>query len=118
MPVRSLRSRVLKWPDARAVDAAVRGWATEIAQQHPNVVRIGYFGSYARGNWGVGSDVDLVAIVSESEQPFERRAAGWDTTTLPVSADLLVYTSAEWSARLEQPGGQRIAGETVWVYPS
>jgi hypothetical protein len=34
-------------------------------------------------------------IVRESAMPFERRAA-WPIETLPVSAEVLVYTLGEW----------------------
>jgi hypothetical protein len=34
-----------------------------------------------------------------------RRTAGWDTTRLPVPADLLVYTRAEWEALPARPRG-------------
>jgi predicted nucleotidyltransferase len=81
------------------------------------VRRIGYFGSYARGDWGVGSDLDLIVVVQRSEQRFERRPAEWDLTALPVPADLLVYTEDEWRAldrRARFP--QTIERETVWVY--
>jgi len=117
MPVRSLSSSVLKWPDRQAVDAAVRRWAEEAIRGPQNVLRIGYFGSYARGDWGVGSDLDLVMVVEASEEPFERRSAPWDTSGLPVPADLLVYTRREWEAL---PHGTRfgwmLRTETVWVY--
>ncbi|MGQ9602514.1 MAG: nucleotidyltransferase domain-containing protein, partial [Candidatus Bipolaricaulia bacterium] len=73
MPVRSLNSSVLKWPDAKTVDRAVRIWAKEIAQLKPEVVRIGYLGSYARGDWGVGSDLDLVVVVQRSDLSFTHR---------------------------------------------
>ncbi len=81
------------------------------------VLRVGYFGSYARGDWGVGSDVDLVAIVAQADEPFEARGAAWDTTPLPVPADLIVYTANEWNA-LQKRGGrlaEQLARETVWV---
>lgn len=117
MPVRSLRSSVLVWPDAGTVDQAVRAWAAHMAAEHPGVLRIGYFGSYARGDWGVGSDVDLVAIVEHSTEPFPRRAAAWDTTTLPVPADLLVYTDAEWRALDPASRFRRtLEREVIWVW--
>ncbi|GAB4445789.1 MAG: hypothetical protein Kow0031_28320 [Anaerolineae bacterium] len=79
--------------------------------------RLGYFGSYARGDWGVGSDLDLVAIVAESSVPFERRALAWDLSQLPVPAELMVYTEAEWQAM--QASGSRFARmlveEAVWL---
>jgi hypothetical protein len=46
--------------------------------QRPEVVALGYFGSYARGDWGGGSDLDSIAVVTETGKPFERRSAGWD----------------------------------------
>lgn len=118
MPVRSLNSSVLKWPKAQAVDQAVRRWAERMAGQQPGVVRIGYIGSYARGDWGVGSDVDIVVIVAHSALPFERRAVQWDATELPVPADVLVYTLDEWEA-LDRQGRfyQTVIREAVWVYP-
>jgi predicted nucleotidyltransferase len=58
MLVRSLHSSVLKWPDREIVDKAVKEWACKIRQGRPDIVNIGYFGSYARGEWGVGSDLD------------------------------------------------------------
>ncbi len=96
MPVRSLHSSVLKWPDAAAVDEAARRWAREAAGQHPEVVLIAYFGSYARGDWGVGSDLDLLILVESSRRPFIERALDFDTSDLPVPAEALVYTQAEW----------------------
>lgn len=119
MPVRSSRSSVLVWPDRRAVDEAVRRWAVEVVGSGVGPrVRIGYVGSYARGDWGVGSDVDLVMIVDRSDEPFERRALAWDATSLPVPADLVVYTAEEWSAMAGEPGFVRsAAADAVWVYP-
>ncbi len=117
MPVRSLRSSVLKWPDRAQVDAAVREWAAQVALSHPEVVRIGYFGSYARGDWGVGSDLDLVAIVAQSDLPFHRRASVWDLSDLPVPAELLVYTEEEWASLPERGRfGRDLHEETVWIH--
>lgn len=119
MPVRSSNSSVLRWPDHRAVDAAVREWADSVAMGHDEVVRIGYFGSYARGDAGVGSDVDLVVVVAASDRPFEERGPAFDTTSLPVPADLLVYTAEEWEALRARPGfGSEIERSAVWVHPA
>ncbi|MCS7206388.1 MAG: nucleotidyltransferase domain-containing protein [Dehalococcoidia bacterium] len=96
----------------------MRVWAHRVAQQRSDVLRIGYFGSYARGDWGVGSDLDVVVVVESTTIPPERRAAEWDTTSLPVPADVVVLTREEWDA-LQGRGGrfaQTLAQETVWVY--
>lgn len=117
MPVRSLNSSVFKWPNASRVDRAVRSWAQRVGRGRKDVLRIGYFGSYARGDWGVGSDLDLVIIVERSELPFERRSVAWDTGELPVPTDVLVYTAEEWEALTErEPFGRRVRDEVVWVY--
>ncbi|MDQ3990945.1 MAG: nucleotidyltransferase domain-containing protein [Actinomycetota bacterium] len=89
-------------------------WSEDLVRRHPEVVGVGYFGSYATGDWGVGSDVDLVVIVEASEEPFPRRGAAFDATMLPVPADLLAYTEAEWrklAAERRGPARDRI----VWV---
>ena len=118
MPVRSLNSSVLRWPDRDTVDAAARAWAAQVAAGRGDVERIGYFGSYARGDWGVGSDLDVVAVVARSELPFERRPVEWRPEQLPVPADLLVYTADEWQAIAAT--GSRFARvlsqEVVWVF--
>ena len=107
------------WPDRDLVDREVRRWATQQAASRPQLRRLGYFGSYARNRWGVGSDVDLVAVVASSSVPFEVRALEWDVTSLPVPAEILVYTEAEWT-QMQAPDrrfGRMLAEETVWVWP-
>lgn len=120
MPVRSLNTSVIKWPGLQTVDRAARGWANRQASLHPRIERAAYFGSYARRDWGVGSDLDLLLIVSESPLPFEMRASQFDTTPLPVPVDLLVYTSGEWQQMIEGAGSfiRRLQAEAVWIYPA
>jgi predicted nucleotidyltransferase len=116
MPVRSLTSPVLKWPDAQTVVKALKLWVEKVLKTRSDVVRIGYFGSYARGDWGVGSDLDLVIIVEKAAKPFEMRAAEFDTLELPVPTDALVYTQGEWRSLRNRKFFQTLAGEAVWVY--
>jgi uncharacterized protein len=117
MPVRSLRSSVLKWPDRRSVEKALARWARQVEQAQPAVRGIGCFGSYARGDWGVGSDLDLLIILTDSDQPRERRALAFDKERLPVPADLLVFTLEEWRAL--RGSGSRfsrvVARELIWL---
>ena len=118
MPVRSLNSSVFKWPDVQTVRKAVCCWAEATARTHPDVMRVGYIGSYARGDWGVGSDLDLVVIVAHSEEPFWRRGLGWDLSLLPVPADLLIYTQEEWQTLVTQGGKfpETVEREAIWIY--
>ena len=119
MPVKSLNSSVIKWPTRRQVEAALRNWAAAAIQEHPETVRLGYFGSYARGVWGVGSDLDLIAVVSQTPDSFEKRALTWDLSQLPVHADLLIYTQQEWRRLQGEQGrfAKTLAAETIWIYP-
>jgi len=99
------------------VVTALRRWVDDIAVEHPGLLRLGYFGSYARGDWGVGSDLDIVIIVQDTAIPFERRAAGWDATSLPVPADVLVYTADEWHRLAEgSPMARAMRREVRWVW--
>lgn len=118
MPVRSLTSPVLIWPNRDQVDNAVRSWGVALKRPTPAVLRVGYFGSYARGNWGVGSDLDIVVIMTECELPPERRGTAFDTIAgLPVPVDLLAYTQKEWDQLLAEGASfvRNIETEAVWV---
>lgn len=118
MPVRSSGSSVLKWPEARAVHEALRGWAATAARSRPQLARVGYVGSYARGDWGPGSDLDVLLVLDGSDLPPLDRALEWDLTALPVPADLLVYTEDEIRALVASGTrfGQAVAAEAVWVF--
>ncbi|MFU8772268.1 MAG: nucleotidyltransferase family protein [Anaerolineales bacterium] len=87
---------------------------------HPQISRVGYFGSYARGDWGVGSDLDMIIIVEEAERSFSERALDYDTSQFPVPLDKLVYTVDEWRdlAQRSPQFYKIIKREVVWVYGS
>lgn len=95
MPVRLLTSSILKWPKDKQIHEFFSNWAKTIKKQKPTIVKIGYFGPYARGDAGVGSDLDLIVVIKDSQLPFEKRAAEWDFTTFPVPTDVFIYTEAE-----------------------
>jgi hypothetical protein len=112
-----LTSSVFTWPDRETVDLAGRSWALQQAALQPGLQRLGYFGSYARDEWGVGSDLDLLAVVFHSNEPFEKRALAWDLLSLPVPAELLVYTAEEWE-QLQATNNlfvRRLNRELVWL---
>ncbi len=54
--------------------------AEKAVKDRQDVLKIGYFGSYARGDWGVESDLDLIIIVENCGQSFLRHSTGWDIT--------------------------------------
>ncbi|HUO83657.1 MAG TPA: nucleotidyltransferase domain-containing protein [Thermoanaerobaculia bacterium] len=114
--MKSSTSSVLKWPRKTEVLAALERWARTLVDGQPEVVRAGYFGSLSRGDWGVGSDVDLVLVVETAARPPWQRPLDYDTAKLPVPADLLVFTRDEWDALASRD--DRFAREmkhVVWV---
>jgi predicted nucleotidyltransferase len=100
------------------VDRAVRSWTAEQVQQRPEIVRLGYFGSYARGDWGVGSDLDLIVVVNETSESFERRSVNWDLNGLPVSAEIIVYSLPEWEdiEKKDTKFARMLKNEAVWTF--
>ncbi len=117
MPTRLLTSALMRWPNAVEVDHAFQVWAREVMSRHPEVVRVGYVGSYARGNWGVGSDLDIVIILRQTTVPFFSRLLDVTDDGLPVPADILVYTERELKMMRER--GSRFSGEldqnAIWA---
>jgi predicted nucleotidyltransferase len=108
---------VLVWPAREEVERALRHWAAAEGRRHPEQLAVGYFGSYARGDHGVGSDIDILVVVRDSARAFHERPLDWDATTLPVPADVVVYTETELRT-LEASGtgfGRRLREETVWL---
>lgn len=118
MPVRSLTGSVIKWPDASTVHEAARRWAAGLRERVPGIHRIGYIGSYARGDWGVGSDLDVIVVMEPAEYvPAAQRGRQWDLSSLPVAVDLQVYTRTEWDALLRRRTrfARTVRNEAVWV---
>lgn len=117
MPVRSLNSSVIKWPRKKEVKGSLNEWSGRLTEERDDVIRIGYFGSYAKGNWGVGSDLDLIIILEESDEPFERRGIDFDTSSIPVPTELLVYTRDEWKRMKEEKSGfyRTVSREVIWI---
>lgn len=118
MPVRSLNSHGLRWPKAEVVVEAARNWAAARAGTCKHIIRVGYFGSYARGDWGVGSDLDLVIVIDETSRPFHERPLEFESPRLPVPAEMLVYTAAEWDKLMYASTrfSNMLKNEARWLY--
>ncbi len=81
-------------PKDRVV-AAARSWAEQLRADHPEVVRVGYFGSYARGDYVPGSDLDVLVELTASDARRRDRSDRYRPDRFPVGLDLIVYTSGE-----------------------
>ncbi|WP_337843957.1 nucleotidyltransferase domain-containing protein [Thermus sp.] len=77
-----------------------------------------YFGSYARGKAGVGSDRNLVLLAKESALPLWQRPAQLPLEELPAPAEALVYTLEEWQALPQKSPrfAKTLCRETRWVF--
>ncbi len=95
----------------RAIESVLHEWAQKQAEQHPDLVRVGYAGAAAQA--GEIGDVDVLLIVAQADLPFAQRAAAWDATGLPVRADLMVYTANEWAQRSADVESQP---QVNWVF--
>jgi predicted nucleotidyltransferase len=118
MPVRSLSSSVLVWPPKSLVEPALAAWALELSTRYDDLLAVGYFGSYARGDWGVGSDLDLIVILQQSQSPFGRRSVPMETRMVPVPVDMLVYTQRELEEMMQRGGSfpAMLRAEALWVW--
>lgn len=63
------------------------------------------FGSYARGEAGPDSDLDLLAIVPQSSESRYQRAvqARYAIDGIRFPSDIIVLTRAEWERELRAP---------------
>lgn len=96
MPAPSSPGFVQCWPSAAEVLEAAGRWAERQQRDNADLLAVGMFGSYGRGDAGVGSDLDLVMILRECTCPIWERLRRWDTGSLPLACDLLVYSQQEW----------------------
>ena len=95
MPVRLLTQSLLRWPEPEVVFQAVERWAEQQAQRCSSLQSVGVYGSYGRGEAGVGSDLDLLLIDAEAQGPQSSRYRQWPFETLPLGCDALVLTPLE-----------------------
>ena len=109
MPVRSLQQSVLRWPRPEEVLAEVETWAQAQRDSHPDLTRVGVFGSYGRGDASVGSDLDLLLVDESATGSQSKRLRQWPLEQLPLSCDALVLTSVEVESLLAS--GSRMARE-------
>lgn len=109
MPVRLLTQSLLRWPEPAVVLEAVTAWAVGQSNQQPGLERVGVYGSYGRGDAGVGSDLDLVLIDRSATGPASERFRRWPFETLPLSCDALILTPKEWDQLMLDPATTAMA---------
>jgi predicted nucleotidyltransferase len=112
----SLNSVVIKSIDEERVRKAMQSYTAELRQQHPEIERIIWFGSWVGGTPAPGSDVDLCLIITSSDEPARNRISKYLPLGFPVGVDLFVYTRDEIERlRASSPGWYRAiaSGEDI-----
>ena len=86
---------VIKSIDRGKVKDAVHQYARQLRQQHPEVTRVIWFGSWITGYPSPGSDVDICLVLSHSDLPIRDRLPEYLPSRFPVGIDLHIYTQNE-----------------------
>jgi hypothetical protein len=118
MPVRSLTQSLLRWPEPAAILRQAADWAASVALDHPGLERVAVFGSYGRGQAGVGSDLDLLLIDRMARGPQHQRLLRWPLAALPLSCDALVLTPQEHADLLASGSAMAAAlcSDSRWLW--
>ena len=116
MPRGSSSSVKVFFADKQAVISEIRNWAARLKAEHPEIQRIGFFGSYATDSYGPASDVDVVIVLKNSDRPFVDRIEKYLPENLSVGVDIFPYTEKEISRMQKErsPWISRILKEIVW----
>ena len=101
-----------------ALDLA-RKTARQMADQNPDISRILLFGSFAREDYGVRSDLDLLIILRESNEAMAERFDKFLSYVPAYPMDVFVYTHEELRQRVA--GGDafltRALKESIQIWP-
>jgi predicted nucleotidyltransferase len=108
-----------RFADREEVLALARDTAARIAAAYPQVFRIIVFGSFARGDYGPRSDLDLLIIFKESEQSMRELLAELLRFSPAYPTDFVPLTQFEVDARLAEgdPFLSRAIAEGIVLYP-
>lgn len=96
--------------DRAAVYERLRAFAERLKTEH-GVTKVYLYGSFARGDFNEGSDIDLIIVGEFQGRMHERIGQILDLTDLPVEP--LVYTQTEFEQMRERRFLQHVLSEAV-----
>ena len=102
-PRRSLSTVVVKSVDEGAVRRAMDAYADWLLDHHPPVEEVIVFGSFERGTWAPGSDLDVFVVLSSADRPVHERVTQLLPGAFPVGLDLFPFTADEIQERRPSP---------------
>ncbi len=114
-----LNSARPRFVDRSEILNLARQTAARIAARHPEVLKVLLFGSFAREDYGARSDLDLLVVVRQSDEPMRERIGRFLADAPAYPTDMLVYTEEELRAHLADgdPFLTRAMNESVPLFP-
>jgi hypothetical protein len=91
-----LNSVTIKSIDREQITEAVKTFAGQLREQHSQIQRIIWFGSWVSGLPSPGSDVDICLILASSDKSPRDRISDYLPLGFPVGIDLFAYTQEEF----------------------
>jgi predicted nucleotidyltransferase len=108
-----------RFANREEVLALARETAARIAAAYPQIFRIILFGSFARGDYGTRSDLDLLVIFRESEISMRELLSELIRFSPAYPTDFVPLTRFEVDSRLAEgdPFLSQAIGEGIVLYP-
>ena len=113
---KSSNSVKVVFADKANVLRQLKDYAKSVKCKHPEVERVGFFGSYANDTYGPASDVDLLIILQQSSKRFLDRIPDFLPGNLSVCCDVFPYTGEEIE-KMKKDGNswiQHVLDEAIW----
>jgi Nucleotidyltransferase domain. len=85
----------IRYFDKKRVEESLRGYLKEIEGKHPEVERVLLSGSFVRNESVLECDIDVLVILSESDESFLNRIPRFLPSRFPVGVDVFPYTEKE-----------------------
>jgi predicted nucleotidyltransferase len=95
MQEKSSNSVKVFFADKDKILLQVEEYSKKLKKNHPEVVKVGLFGSYVTDKYGPASDVDLLIILKSSSKRFIDRIPDFLPSEIDVSCDCFPYTVDE-----------------------
>ncbi len=80
--------------DKKLIEKAIERFVDGLSRRE-EVLKVVIFGSWIRGEAGVGSDVDFLIVLKESNLPFLERIPIYTPSNFPIDIDVFPYTLEE-----------------------
>src|SRR5437899_1833635 len=103
-----LRSASRKFASRSQALSLAKTMSARIAANHPEVTRVILFGSFARQDFGVRSDLDLLIVLKSSRLPVRERVWDFLEECSNYPTDVFPLTEAELDAHLKN-------GDPFWT---